>query len=63
LVPASKRHTVASLSAVIGHSQVMVAQPHCPTQTLPAGFNYTDIAVLDWIAAEGRGQDRNHLPM
>jgi hypothetical protein len=63
LVRASKRHTVASLSAVIGHSQVMVAQPHCPTQTLPAGFNYTDIAVLDWIAAEGRRQGRNHLPM
>jgi hypothetical protein len=63
LVPASKRHTIASLSAVIAHSQDMVAQPHRPTQTLPAGFNCTDIAVLDWIAAEGRRQGRSHLPM
>jgi hypothetical protein len=46
---------------VIAHSQVTVA--HCPTQTLPAGFNSTDIAVLDWIAAEGRRQGRSHLPM
>jgi hypothetical protein len=30
---------------------------------LPAGFNCTDIAVLDWIAAEGRRQGRSHLPM
>jgi hypothetical protein len=59
LVPASKRHAITSLSAVIAHSQVMVAQP----QTLPAGFNCTDIAVLDWIAAEGRRQGRSHLPM
>jgi hypothetical protein len=62
LVPASKRHAITSLSAVIAHSQVMVAQPH-PTKTLPAGFNCTDIAVLDWIAAEGRRQGRSHLPM
>ena len=41
--PASKRHTIASFCAVIEHSQVMVAQPHCPTQTLPAGFNYIRI--------------------
>jgi hypothetical protein len=59
--PASKRHTIASFCAVIEHSQIMVAQPHCPTQTLPAGFNYTDIAVLDWIAAEGRRQARSHF--
>lgn len=25
-------------------------------------FNYADIAVLDWIAAEGRRQARSHLP-
>jgi hypothetical protein len=48
---------------VIAHSQDMVAQPHCPTQTLPAGFNSTDIAVLDWIAAEGGRQGRSHLAM
>jgi hypothetical protein len=61
LVPASKRHAIASLSAVVAHSQVTVA--HCPTQTLPAGFNSTGIAVLDWIAAEGRRQGRSNLPM
>ena len=25
--------------------------------------SYTDIAVLDWIAAEGRRQGRSHLPI
>jgi hypothetical protein len=40
------------IAAVIAHSQIVVAQPHCPT--LPAGFEDLDIAVLDWIAVEGR---------
>jgi hypothetical protein len=39
---------------VIAHSQIVVAQPR-PMPTLPAGFDDSDIAVLDWIAAEGPG--------
>ena len=31
--------------------------------SLPAGFDYADIAVLDWIAAEGRHQGRGLLPI
>ena len=41
---------IETLAAVIAHSQV--AQPHSPT--LPAGFEDLDIAVLDWMAVEGR---------
>ena len=31
--------------------------------SLPAGFDYVDIAVLDWIAAEGRRLGRGLLPI
>ena len=48
------------LTAVIAHSQIVVAStaadsPPLPEyQPLPAGFGEVDIAVLEWIAAEGR---------
>jgi hypothetical protein len=31
--------------------------------SLPAGFDYADIAVIEWIAAEGRRLSRGLLPM
>jgi hypothetical protein len=31
--------------------------------SLPAGFDYADIAVLDWIAAEDRRLRRRLLPI
>ena len=31
--------------------------------SLPAGFDYGDIAVLDWIATEGRRLGRRLLPI
>jgi hypothetical protein len=31
--------------------------------SLPAEFDYADIAVLDWIAAEDRRQGRGLLPI
>ena len=31
--------------------------------SLPAGIDYVDIAVLDWIAAEGRRLGRGLLPI
>jgi hypothetical protein len=45
---------IETLDAVIAYSQIVVAQPHSPMPTLPAGFEDLDIAVLDWIAVEGR---------
>jgi hypothetical protein len=51
------------LTAVIAHSQFAVAQPWRAPPSLPLGFNHADIAVLDWIAAEGRRlQHRSRLP-
>jgi hypothetical protein len=31
--------------------------------SLPAGFDCVDVAVLDWIAAEGRRLGRGLLPI
>jgi hypothetical protein len=43
------------LSAVIAHSQIVVMLPDAATaQRLPANFDAVDIAILEWIAAEGR---------
>lgn len=41
-----------TLTAVIARSQIVAARPPC--QRLPAGFDDVDIAILNWIAAEGR---------
>jgi hypothetical protein len=51
---------LGTLAAVIAHSQIVVAAPAMdrrPTtehRSLPAGFGDVDVAVLEWIAAEGR---------
>ena len=55
--------TIETLAAVIAHSQIVVAQPHSPMRALPAGFEDLDIAVLDWIAVEGRRPDRGSSDM
>jgi hypothetical protein len=47
----------------IALSQVVVAQPPSPGPNLPGGFDHLDIAVLDWIAAEGRSVSCNLLRM
>jgi hypothetical protein len=57
-----QRADLETLAAVIAHSQIVVAQiavDHsfawpAQSRSLPGGFDETDIAVLDWIAAEGR---------
>ena len=56
--PGSDYPTVETLALVITQSQIVVAQPHSPMPALPAGFEDLDIAVLDWIAVEGRRPDR-----
>jgi hypothetical protein len=60
-----------TLAAVIAHSEIIVAQIAAhrgfawPAQSrvLPAEFDETDIAVLDWIAAEGRRAGRSFVRM
>ena len=42
------------LATVVAHSQIVMAQPAKPVPHFPAGFDEVDIAILDWIAAEGR---------
>jgi hypothetical protein len=54
LIPDSSSPTIERISAVIAHSQTVVAQPSRAVSSLPVGFDYADIAILDWIAAEGR---------
>ena len=53
---ASQVIDVDTLAAVIAHSQIVVpavfAQP-ARRARLPAGFEEADIAILDWIAAQG----------
>lgn len=50
---------LGTLSAVIAHSPIVVgAVANCPRlpdhRSLPDGFDEVDVAVLEWIAAEGR---------
>jgi hypothetical protein len=45
--PSSDYSTIEALAAVIAHSQIVVAQPQRPMPSLPAGFDDSDIAVLD----------------
>jgi len=48
----------ATLVAFIARSQIVVrsavAPRRAPRRRLPPGFDEADIAILDWIAAEGR---------
>ena len=54
---------VETLAAVIAHSQIVVDSNAESAPRLPAGFDDVDLAVLDWIAAEGRRLGRGLLPM
>jgi hypothetical protein len=62
LIPGSYQ-TIEKISAVIARSQIVVAQPCRAVPSLPTGFDYVDIAVLDWIAVDGRRQGRGLLPI
>lgn len=51
--------TLAALLALIAHSQIVMPEPTGEGAAksrlrLLAGFDDVDIAVLEWIAAEGR---------
>jgi hypothetical protein len=49
---------LAAALALVAHSQIVVAElkgkQAAMIRPLPAGFDDVDIAVLEWIAAEGR---------
>jgi hypothetical protein len=50
--------TLAALLALVGRSQIVLADPAgegaAKSRLLPAGFDDVDVAILEWIAAEGR---------
>jgi hypothetical protein len=59
----SERADLETLTAVIAHSQIVVAARACGRAArLPANYDDVDIAILDWIAAEGRHAGRRYLP-
>lgn len=49
---------LATLRAVIARSQIYVPASPRQARLLPPGFDTADIAVLEWIAAEGRRAGR-----
>jgi hypothetical protein len=49
---------LGTLLAVIAHSQIVVAPLAADRRPLPPGFGEVDIAILEWIAAEGRRAGR-----
>jgi len=51
--------TIEALAAAIARSPIVVARP-APS---PAGFDAADVAILEWIAAEGRRIGRSFALM
>lgn len=66
VVATDQRPEVEMLAAVIARSEIVVArvlaQP-AARRRLPTGFEEVDIAILDWIAAEGRRVGRSFARM
>jgi hypothetical protein len=53
-----QRPDIETLAAAIARSPIVVAQaPAC--RRLPDSFEDVDVAILDWIAAEGRRVGRS----
>jgi hypothetical protein len=57
------RQDLETLVAVIAHSQIIVTEPSGRVSRLPAGFDEVDVAILTWIAAEGRRVGRSFVRM
>jgi hypothetical protein len=53
---------IAVLTALIARSEIVRAPPPGCAPRLPDGFDDVDVAVLEWIAAEGRRVARRLLP-
>jgi hypothetical protein len=43
-----------TLTLTIAHSPIVVAAPAAAMARLPAGYDQVDVAILRWIAVEGR---------
>ena len=54
------RPTVEALTVAIAHSPIVALRP---LAHLPAGFDDMDVAILDWIASEGRRIGRSFALM
>jgi hypothetical protein len=61
---ARQRSDLETLVAAIARSPIVVVRilaRLAPMRRLPAGFEKVDVAILDWIAAEGRRASRSLL--
>jgi hypothetical protein len=54
------RISIETFAAVIARSPIVMVRP---VARLPAGFDDVDVAILDWIAAEGRRVGRGFARM
>ena len=61
-IPRMQNSDLETLAAVIARSQILVVD-RIPRRRLPAGFEDADVAILDWIAAEGRRAGRSFVRM
>lgn len=61
-IPSMQYADLETLAAVIARSQIVIAD-RTPARQLPAGFDDVDVAILDWIAAEGRRVSRSLIRM
>jgi len=52
-----------TLADVISRSQIKVPATGVIETGLPAGFDEADIAILEWIAAEGRRTGHGYVRM
>jgi hypothetical protein len=50
---------LSTLTAVIAHSQIVVTL--AAAQRFPAGYDDRDVAILQWIAAEGCHAKRSYV--
>jgi hypothetical protein len=51
------RSLLETILALVGRSSIALARP---LANLPPGFTEVDVAVLNWIAAEGRRIGRDY---
>ena len=52
-----------AIAALIAGSPIVVAPPANLASSLPAGFDDVDVAMLEWIADEGRRIGRSFVRM
>ncbi len=52
-----------AIAGLIARSPIVVSQLAKPAARLPARFDDNDVAVLEWIAAEGRRLGRSFVRM